>query len=98
GSGFEWNGTYRGEMVIPRARDEALQAGDPRGFVQRVIDGIYRPCPWSVDLAPPSTACPDQPAVRIAYGDGWPVYGSRRCFPVGSRQSAVWSSGFGVQR
>jgi hypothetical protein len=82
GAGFEWNGTYRAETVIPQARDEAIQAGDPRQFVQRVIDGLYRPRRWYVDLTPPASSsnCPDQAPLIITYGDGWLVYGVRHCF------------------
>jgi 4-amino-4-deoxy-L-arabinose transferase-like glycosyltransferase len=89
GAGFEWNGTYRSETVIPEARDAAILAGDPRQFVQRVIDGIYRPRRWSIDFEPPPpTTCPDQQIIQIEYGNGWPVYGVRRCFGPRPQQTS----------
>jgi 4-amino-4-deoxy-L-arabinose transferase-like glycosyltransferase len=80
-AGYEWNGWYRGDAAIEQARQEALSLGEPRRFVQLVVNGIYAPSAWYVGFGPLGTGCLGQPYAEASYGDGWPVYALRRCRP-----------------
>jgi hypothetical protein len=80
-AGYEWAGWTRGDAVIEQARTAALQAGEPRQFVQLVVDGLYRPSRWYVGFGPLGRGCAGQPRVEVSYGDGWSAYGLQRCWP-----------------
>ncbi|MFN8636495.1 MAG: hypothetical protein U0893_21825 [Chloroflexota bacterium] len=81
-AGYEWNGWSRGDAVVERARETALSTGEPRRFVQLVVDGIYAPHAWYVGFTPSGAfgfSCSGPPRVTVPYGDGWAAYGLRRC-------------------
>jgi hypothetical protein len=80
-AGYEWAGWTRGDPVVEQARAAALQAGEPRQFVQLVVDGLYRPSAWYVGFGPLGWGCAGQPQVTVPYGDGFAAYGLRRCRP-----------------
>jgi hypothetical protein len=80
-AGYEWAGWTRGDVVIEQARAAALQAGEPRQFVQLVVDGLYHPSAWYVGFGPLGWGCAGQPQVTVPYGDGFVAYGLRRCRP-----------------
>jgi hypothetical protein len=80
-AGYEWNGWTRGDAVIERARQEAVAAGEPRRFVQLVVDGLYAPHQWHVGFGPLGRGCSGRPLVEVGYGSGWTAYGLQRCRP-----------------
>jgi hypothetical protein len=80
-AGYEWSGWTRGDAVIERARVAAVQAGEPRDFVQLVVDGLYQPHTWYVGFGPLGRGCSGQPRVTVPYGDGAAAYALRRCRP-----------------
>ena len=84
-AGYEWAGWTRGEATIEQARTAALEAGEPRQFVQLVVDGLYKPHAWYVGFGPLGSGgpgCSGQPLVEVPYGDGSSAaYGLRRCRP-----------------
>jgi hypothetical protein len=86
-AGYEWAGWTRGETVVAQARDTALSLGEPRQFVQLVVDGLYRPEGWYVGFGPLGWGCAGRPLVEVPYGNGQTAYGLRRCRPARERPS-----------
>jgi hypothetical protein len=82
-AGYEWAGWTRGDAVIEAARAAALAAGEPRQFVQLVVDGLYKPHGWYVSFGPLGYGCAGHPLATVPYGDGGVAYGLRRCRPSG---------------
>jgi 4-amino-4-deoxy-L-arabinose transferase-like glycosyltransferase len=87
-AGYEWAGWTRGDAVIEGARAAALAAGEPRQFVQIVVDGLYKPHGWYVSFGPLGYGCAGQPLVTVPYGDGGVAYGLHRCRPYGGSSRA----------
>jgi hypothetical protein len=78
-AGYEWAGWTRADGVITEARAAALSDGSPRGFVQRVVDGLYEPKSWYVGFGPLGRGCAGRLASEVPCGKGQTAYGLRRC-------------------